>query len=43
MTEGFRAAVAAWGKTSVISVALALLEKLGNLPLHFLPQPTVDG
>jgi hypothetical protein len=41
--EGFHAAVVAWGKASVISMALALLEKDGNLPLHCLPQPTVAG
>jgi len=40
--EGFRAAaVVSWGKASVISLALALLEELGNLPLGCLPQPTV--
>jgi hypothetical protein len=36
---GFRAAVSAWGRPSVISVALLLLEKLGNLPPCCLPQP----
>jgi hypothetical protein len=42
--EGFRAAaVVAWGKASAISMALALLEELGNLPLGCLPQPTVVG
>jgi hypothetical protein len=41
--KGFRAAVVAWGKASVISMALALLEELGNLPLGCLPQPTVAG
>jgi hypothetical protein len=41
--KGFRAAVVAWGKASVISIALALLEKHGNLPLHCLPQPRVVG
>ena len=41
MPEGFHAAVVAWGKASVISMALALLEKHGNLPLGCLPQPTV--
>jgi hypothetical protein len=40
--EGFdAAAVVAWGKASVTSMALALLEELGNLPLRCLPQPTV--
>jgi len=37
------AAVVAWGKASVISMALALLEKHGNLPLRCLPQPKVVG
>jgi hypothetical protein len=41
--KDFRTAVVAWGKASVISMALALLEKHGNLPLHCLPQPTVPG
>ena len=36
--EGFRSSVSAWGRASVISVALLLLEKLGNLPLCCLPQ-----
>jgi hypothetical protein len=40
--EGFRTAgVVAWGKASVISMGLALLEKHGNLPLGCLPQPTL--
>ena len=43
MPEGFHAAVVAWGKASVISMALALLEEHGNLPLRCLPQPTVAG
>jgi Transposase DDE domain len=42
--KGLRtAAIVAWGKASVISMALALLEKHGNLPLRCLPQPTVAG
>lgn len=41
--KGFRAAVVAWGKASVISMALTLLENLGNLPLRCLPQLTVTG
>ncbi len=42
--EGFRSSVSAWGRASVIiSTALALLEKLGNLPLRCLPQPTGTG
>jgi hypothetical protein len=40
---GFRATVSAWGRASVISVALSLLEKLGNLPVSCLPQPLADG
>jgi hypothetical protein len=43
MPEGFRSSVSAWGRASVISLALTLLEKLGNLPLRCLPQPTVAG
>ncbi len=38
---GFRSAVVAWGRASVTSRALTLLENLGNLPLRCLPQPTV--
>jgi hypothetical protein len=38
--EGFRSTVVAWGRASVISMALMLLEKLGDLPLRCLPQPT---
>ena len=41
--KGFRTAIVAWGKASVISITLALLEKLGNLPLRCLPKPTVAG
>jgi hypothetical protein len=41
--EGFRSTVVARGRASVISIALTLLEKLGNLPLRCLPQPTVAG
>jgi hypothetical protein len=40
---GFRATVSAWGRASVISLALSLLEKLGDLPLSCLPQPLADG
>lgn len=36
--EGFRSSVSAWGRASVISLALLLLERLGNLPLCCLPQ-----
>jgi hypothetical protein len=43
LPEGFRYAVSTWGRASVISVALSLLEKLGNLPLCCLPQTSSDG
>lgn len=43
LPEGFRCAVSAWGRASVISVALSLLEVLGNLPLRCLPQTSADG
>lgn len=39
LPEGFRSSVSAWGRASVTSLALLLLEKLGNLPLCCLPQP----
>jgi hypothetical protein len=39
LPRGFRCRVVAWGRASVISVALSLLEELGNLPLCCLPQP----
>jgi hypothetical protein len=39
LPKGFHASVSAWGRASLISVALSLLEKLGNLPLCCLPQP----
>jgi hypothetical protein len=39
LPEGFRSSVSAWGRASVISLALLLLEELGNLPLCCLPQP----
>ena len=41
--EGFRSAVVAWGRSSVITMALSLLEKLRDLPPRCLPQPTVAG
>jgi len=41
--EGFRSAVVAWGRSSVITMAISLLEKLGDLPPRCLPQPTVAG
>jgi len=43
LPEGFRAAVSAWGRASVISTALSLLEKLGDIPLCCLPQTSSDG
>lgn len=39
LPEGFRAAVVAWGRSSLTSLALSLLERRGNLPLRCLPQP----
>ena len=39
LPEGFRAAVSAWVRASLTSLALSLLERLGNLPLRCLPQP----
>ena len=41
VSESFRPAVVAWGRSSVISMALTLLERLGDLPLRCLPQSTV--
>lgn len=43
LPEGFRSSVSAWGRASVISLALSLLEKLGNIPLCCLPQTSSDG
>ena len=43
LPEGFRAAVSAWGRVSVIGVALSLIEKLRNIPLCCLPQTSSDG
>jgi DDE family transposase len=43
LPEGFRAAVSAWGRASVTSMALSLLEKLGNIPQCCLPQSSSDG
>jgi hypothetical protein len=43
LPEGFRAALSAWGRASVISMALSLLEKLGNIPLCCLPRTSSDG
>lgn len=39
LPRGFRCRVVAWGRASVISVGLSLLEELGNLPLCCLPRP----
>ncbi len=39
LPKGFRGAVVAWGRASLTSLALSLLERLGNLPLRCLPQP----
>lgn len=39
LPEGFRSSVSAWGRASVMSLALSLLEKLEDLPLCCLPQP----
>ena len=36
--QGFRRTVSTWGPARVMSLALSLLEKLGNLPLCDLPQ-----
>jgi hypothetical protein len=33
LLEGFRRAVSAWGRASVTSMTLSLMETLGNLPL----------
>jgi hypothetical protein len=43
LPEGFRGAVRAWKRASVISLALSLLEKLGNITLCCLPQTLSDG
>lgn len=43
LPEDFRAAVSAWGRASAISLALSLLEKLGNPTLRCLPQTSADG
>lgn len=39
LPEGFRAGIVAWGRASLTSLALSLLERLGNVPLRCLPQP----
>jgi hypothetical protein len=40
LPEGFRAAVSAWGRVSLTGLALSLLERVGDLPLRCLPQPS---
>ncbi len=41
--EGFRAKVCQRGRASVTSLALALLDELGNLPPSCLPRSTTGG
>jgi hypothetical protein len=41
--KGFHAAVCQRGRASVISLGLALLDELGNLPSACLPRSTADG
>lgn len=43
LPKGFHAAVSQRGRASVISLALSLLEKLGNLPPSCLPQSATGG
>ncbi len=43
LPEGFRSSVVAWGRASVTSLALSLLEKLGNIPLSCLPGSSPAG
>lgn len=43
LPEGFRAAVCQRGRASLISLALALLDELGNLPPSCLPRSTTGG
>jgi hypothetical protein len=43
LLEGFRRAVSAWGRASVTSMTLSLMETLGNHPLCCLPQTSTDG
>jgi hypothetical protein len=43
LPEGFRSSVSAWGRASVTTLALLLLEKLGNLPLSCLPRSHHQG
>jgi len=41
--EGLSSSVVAWGRASVISLALSLLEKVGNIPLSCLPRSSPVG
>ncbi len=43
LPKGFHAAISQRGRASVISLALALLDELGNLPSSCLPRSTADG
>jgi hypothetical protein len=43
LPKGFQTTVSAWGRVSVIGMALSLLEKLGNIPLCCLPQTSSNG
>lgn len=43
MPRGWHLAVVQRGRASVISLALGLLEKLGNLPLSCLPRSSPTG
>ena len=43
LPEGFRASVSQRGRASLISLALALLDELGNLPASCLPQSATSG
>ena len=43
LPEGFRAVVSQRGRASLISLALALLDELGNLPSSCLPRSTTGG
>lgn len=43
MPRHWRAAVAQWGRASITSLALALLDDLGDLPPSCLPQPLRGG
>ena len=43
LPKGFRASISAWGRVSVISLALALLDHLQDLPLSCLPRSSAGG